>query len=200
MATGLRQRGQDPQKGSSKWPKEQEVVSKYDKKQYISHGCVLWTVLVGLPIAILFYIDIRNTDYPEPKLLSNARPDEFTEELARRHLVELTALGDRPVGSLANEKLAVQYLTEVFNEIKSKANSVHRIEHDSFRSSGSLDLNFLGHFTSVYENVNSIVLKLSPSTGAKDSLMINCHYDSVINGTGTLYENMHSCMACLRLI
>ena len=145
----------------------------------------VWLMIFAFLATILLFVHSRNSVYPRPKTSASASPGEFVEERAREHLDFLTGLGDRPVGSHANEVDAVQYIVRELNSIKKTANSVHKLEIDVQRVSGNFTLpDFLAQFTSVYENLNNIILKLGPVDGVEGSLLVNSHYDSVVDSPG----------------
>lgn len=145
----------------------------------------VWLMIFAVLATLLLFIHSRNAVYPEPKTYATASPGEFIEERARAHLDFLTSLGDRPVGSQANEVDAVKYILRQLNSIKENANVVHKLEINVQQVSGNFTLDdFLGQFTSVYENLNNIILKLGPAGGAEGSLLVNSHYDSVVDSPG----------------
>ena len=147
----------------------------------------IWLLIFAFLATILLFIHSRNSVYPEPKTVAGSVPGEFIEERGRAHLDFLTSLGDRPVGSHANEVDAVKYILDQLNSIKENANAVHKIQIDVQQVSGNFTLDdFLGQFTSVYENLNNIILKLSPAGGAEGSLLVNSHYDSIVDSPGML--------------
>ena len=147
----------------------------------------IWLLIFAFLATILLFIHSRNSVYPEPKTVAGSVPGEFIEERGRAHLDFLTSLGDRPVGSHANEVDAVKYILDQLNSIKENANAVHQIQIDVQQVSGNFTLDdFLGQFTSVYENLNNIILKLSPAGGAEGSLLVNSHYDSIVDSPGML--------------
>ena len=49
---------------------------------------------------------------------------------------------------------------------------------------GSFNLQFLDGLTHSYRNVQNVVAKLESGTGAKNSLLVNCHFDSVPQSPG----------------
>ena len=143
-----------------------------------------WLIILCLYSFIVYYVHRVQTKYPTPLDLGGDNKGRFIEASARSYLQGITKFGPRPVGSHENEVLTVEYLLNAISEIQQKANVVHKIEVDSRRTSGSFSIDFLGGFTSVYDNVNNILVKFSPRSGASDSFLINCHYDTVINVTG----------------
>jgi len=145
----------------------------------------VWLLIFSLFAAIVLYVHAVFKTLPSAVTIDNASPDQFVEERARKTLNELTALGARPVGSKANEELSVDYLLNEIAGIRRQMNvEQHSLDVDVQRVSGTFALDFLGQFTSCYDNVNNVVVKLCPKSGSNDSLLVNCHYDSVINSTG----------------
>ena len=51
---------------------------------------------------------------------------------------------------------------------------------------GSFNLQFLDGLTHSYRNVQNVVAKLESGTGAKNSLLVNCHFDSVPQSPGEI--------------
>lgn len=85
------------------------------------------------------------------------------------------------VGSDANQILAVEYLRDQVLDIANKRNPIHNIEVDVQVASGSFQL-----FTmlTVYQNVQNVVVKLSPANAEANadteySLLLSAHFDSV---------------------
>jgi hypothetical protein len=145
----------------------------------------VWLLLFSYYGVLLLYIHATTFSYPEVVTTANSRQGQFVEERARKHLDDLTQFGSRPVSSIANEKLTVEYLLNEIEAIRlDMETSVHRLEVDTQRVSGTFTIDFLGQFTSYYENVNNIVVRLSPQRGANHSLLVNCHYDTSMNTTG----------------
>ncbi|CAH1774986.1 unnamed protein product, partial [Owenia fusiformis] len=144
----------------------------------------IWLIVflfVGSCFAIIHFEDNR---FPEAKTVANANPEDFVEERARQYLLSLTDLGPRPVGSHANEVLAPKILLEHLHQIKSRLSPASELEIDVQNVTGSFTLKFLGEFSSYYENVNNVLAKLGPKGGSQHSLLVNCHYDSVIDSPG----------------
>lgn len=159
-------------------------MGKYVHKSKYSTSETIWFVIFVLNLALVLYIHSKNYQFPSPVENSSAKPDEFVEENARKHLLSLSSLGARPVGSEANEVKAVEYLLKELESLRQNSNNAHEMHIDLQTVSGTFTLRFLGEFTSYYENVQNVLVKLSPKGGAPDSLMVNCHFDSVINATG----------------
>lgn len=105
--------------------------------------------------------------------------------LCRKHLEKITSVGPRPVGSVENEVLTVNYLLAQIEHIRAEAAAgPHTISVDVQRPTGSFSIDFLGGFTSYYDKVTNIAVKLEPKAGAKHLMLANCHFDTVANSPG----------------
>jgi len=145
----------------------------------------VWLLIISFFAAILLYVHAVFNTFPPAVTVDNASAGQFVEERARKTLEDLTAFGARPVGSRANEELTVDYLLNEIIQIRSRMNvDQHSLDVDVQRVSGTFSIDFLGQFTSVYDNVNNVIVKLCPKRGSNDSLLVNCHYDTQINTTG----------------
>ena len=157
--------------------------SKFQKNR-LRFNLLHWLIILCLDSFIVYYVHRLQTKYPAPLDHNGDNKGRFIETSARSYLEGITKFGPRPVGSHENEVLTVEYLLNTISEIQQKANIVHKIEVDSRRTSGSFYLDFIGGFTNVYNNINNVMVRFSPRIGARDSLLINCHYDTLINVTG----------------
>lgn len=104
---------------------------------------------------------------------------------SRRHLERITSVGPRPVGSQENEVLTVGYLLEQIEHIQQEtAAGPHQLTVDVQRPTGSFSIDFLGGFTSFYDRVTNIAVRLEPKGGAQHLMLANCHFDTVANSPG----------------
>ncbi|XP_031245925.1 endoplasmic reticulum metallopeptidase 1 isoform X3 [Mastomys coucha] len=124
---------------------------------------------------------------------------EFDARQARDYLEHITAIGPRTTGSTENEILTVQYLLEQIKLIEAQSNSLHSISVDIQRPTGSFSIDFLGGFTSYYDNITNLVVKLEPRDGAKYAVLANCHFDSVANSPGAS-DDAVSCAVMLEVL
>uniref|UniRef100_A0A3P9PH18 Endoplasmic reticulum metallopeptidase 1 n=1 Tax=Poecilia reticulata TaxID=8081 RepID=A0A3P9PH18_POERE len=125
---------------------------------------------------------------------------EFNAERARRHLEQITGVGPRPVGSQENEVLTVGYLLEQIEDIRARtAAGPHRVTLDVQRPTGSFSIDFLGGFTSFYDRVSNIAVKLEPKRGAQHFMLANCHFDTVANSPGAS-DDAVSCAVMLEVL
>ncbi|XP_046900722.1 endoplasmic reticulum metallopeptidase 1-like [Hypomesus transpacificus] len=125
---------------------------------------------------------------------------EFNAVRARRHLERITSVGPRPVGSHENEVLTVEYLLEQIEHVRSEsAAGPHRLTVDVQRPTGSFSIDFLGGFTSYYDRVSNIAVRLEPKTGAQHFMLANCHFDSVANSPGAS-DDAVSCAVMLEVL
>ncbi|GFR83101.1 endoplasmic reticulum metallopeptidase 1-like [Elysia marginata] len=151
---------------------------------------IAYMITCGFYILIALFVHSRLNSYPKAKLQASSERFEFLEENARAHLELITGVGPRVAGSDANIE-SERYIIHTINRIRKEALLPHKIDLDIQRVSGSFTLDFInvgiGEFTSVYQNLTNIVVKLSPSQDAKDSVMVNCHYDTVIDSPANIY-------------
>ncbi|XP_054439081.1 endoplasmic reticulum metallopeptidase 1 isoform X3 [Pteronotus mesoamericanus] len=124
---------------------------------------------------------------------------EFDARQARDYLEHITSIGPRTTGSPENEILTVHYLLEQIKLIESQSNSFHKISVDVQRPTGSFSIDFLGGFTSCYDNITNIVVKLEPRDGAQHAVLANCHFDSVANSPGAS-DDAVSCSVMLEVL
>ncbi|XP_051002276.1 endoplasmic reticulum metallopeptidase 1 isoform X2 [Acomys russatus] len=128
-----------------------------------------------------------------------ALPGEFDARHARDYLEHITAIGPRTTGSTENEILTVQYLLEQIRLIEAQSSSLHSISVDVQRPTGSFSIDFLGGFTSYYDNITNVVVKLEPLGGARHAVLSNCHFDSVANSPGAS-DDAVSCAVMLEVL
>ncbi|XP_064146605.1 endoplasmic reticulum metallopeptidase 1 isoform X3 [Loxodonta africana] len=124
---------------------------------------------------------------------------EFDARQARNYLEHITSIGPRTTGSPENEVLTVRYLLEQIKLIEDQSNSVHEIAVDVQRPTGSFSIDFLGGFTSYYDNITNVVVKLEPRGGAQHAVLANCHFDSVANSPGAS-DDAVSCSVMLEVL
>lgn len=108
---------------------------------------------------------------------------------SRRHLEQITSVGPRPVGSRENEVLTVGYLLEQIENIRVEtAHGPHQLTVDVQRPTGTFSIDFLGGFTSFYDRVTNIAVRLEPKSGTQHFMLANCHFDTVANSPGIKSE------------
>ncbi|XP_063644802.1 endoplasmic reticulum metallopeptidase 1 isoform X5 [Pan troglodytes] len=115
------------------------------------------------------------------------------------YLEHITSIGPRTTGSPENEILTVHYLLEQIKLIEVQSNSLHKISVDVQRPTGSFSIDFLGGFTSYYDNITNVVVKLEPRDGAQHAVLANCHFDSVANSPGAS-DDAVSCSVMLEVL
>uniref|UniRef100_A0A5F9CE15 Endoplasmic reticulum metallopeptidase 1 n=1 Tax=Oryctolagus cuniculus TaxID=9986 RepID=A0A5F9CE15_RABIT len=124
---------------------------------------------------------------------------EFDASQARDYLEHITSIGPRTTGSPENEILTVRYLLEQIKLIEAQSSSLHMISVDVQRPTGSFSIDFLGGFTSYYDNITNVVVKLEPRDGAQHAVLANCHFDSVANSPGAS-DDAVSCSVMLEVL
>ncbi|XP_042542867.1 endoplasmic reticulum metallopeptidase 1 isoform X2 [Dipodomys spectabilis] len=126
-------------------------------------------------------------------------PGDFDAGRARDYLEHITSIGPRTTGSPENEILTVHYLLEQIKLIEVQSSSLHKISVDVQRPTGSFSIDFLGGFTSYYDNITNVVVKLEPRDGAQHAVLANCHFDSVANSPGAS-DDAVSCSVMLEVL
>ena len=159
---------------------------KYEEKSSSRLGLLSWIIIFVLHAGIVTYVHVEFRRFPAPKTVQGSKPNEFVEERAREHLHRITGFGPRVVGSHANENLTANYILDQLHKIKKGASAVNKLDVETSTVTGTFSLLFLGEFSSYYENVRNIVAKLSPvgKDSGKNSLLVNCHYDSIVDSPG----------------
>ncbi|CAH8595770.1 unnamed protein product [Schistosoma rodhaini] len=119
---------------------------------------------------------------------SDSSCNSFDVVSVRSHLINVTNIGSRTAGSIANEVAAADYLRNELKLIESVSNKTvlvvsldeHRSSYSSFRA--------LSHVSS-YNNVRNFALRFHDlrAKGGNDSklaFLINCHYDTAPGSPG----------------
>lgn len=125
---------------------------------------------------------------------------DFNAVRARQHLEKITSVGPRPVGSHENEVLTVGYLLEQIENIRLEtAAGPHKVTVDVQRPTGTFSIDFLGGFTSFYDRVTNIAVRLEPKSGSQHFMLANCHFDTVANSPGAS-DDAVSCAVMLEVL
>lgn len=135
---------------------------------------------------IFLAVIVVEKQLPPPVKISDQRkyPDRFIAERAYNTLQNLTALGPRIAGSYENDVLAVNLLKGFIQDIIDNAKGHHVIEMDIQKVSGSFNLEFLDGLTNVYADSINVVVKIGSKINSAHSLLINCHFDTVVESPG----------------
>ncbi|XP_078127461.1 endoplasmic reticulum metallopeptidase 1 [Sander vitreus] len=185
---GSRDRWED--NGYSGDPKRKPEVSIYLLREGLAASLVSVFILVlwGLVHLSLQQLVIGNST------------GEFNAGRARRHLEQITSVGPRPVGSQENEVLTVGYLLEQIENIRVEtAAGLQQLTVDVQHPTGTFSIDFLGGFTSFYDRVTNIVVRLEPKSGAQHLMLANCHFDTVANSPGAS-DDAVSCAVMLEVL
>ncbi|XP_056377960.1 endoplasmic reticulum metallopeptidase 1 isoform X2 [Hyla sarda] len=150
-------------------------------------------LLYVLGLRVLVHFSLRQLVTP------GTRSTGFNASTARVYLEHITAIDSRTVGSPANEIVTVNYLLDKIKEIEMKSSKVHKITVDIQRPTGTFSIDFLGGFTSYYDNITNVAVKLEPSRGAQHAVLANCHFDSVANTPGAS-DDAVSCAVMLEIL
>ncbi|CAG9762031.1 unnamed protein product [Ceutorhynchus assimilis] len=162
--------------------KDDEDNSKFQKPLPASH----FMLILGLMLLTFSLVIIIEKQLPKGLTLAEEKdyPDKFIAERAFNILQNLTRIGPRTAGSYENEVLAVRIITSEIDSIIKEAHSNHIVQVDVQKASGAFNLAFLDGMTNVYQDVQNIVVKLGSKIDSSHSLLINCHFDSVLDSPG----------------
>ncbi|XP_006004697.1 endoplasmic reticulum metallopeptidase 1 [Latimeria chalumnae] len=153
---------------------------------------LLVLVLYLLALRVLVQVSLQ-------QLVLGSASGDFSALTARKHLEHITGIGPRTAGSPANEVLTVNYLLEQIQMIAAESSEAHKISAEVQRPTGSFSIDFLGGFTSYYDRITNVVVKLEPRDGAKHAVLANCHFDSVFNSPGAS-DDAVSCSIMLEVL
>ncbi|KAG7477051.1 hypothetical protein MATL_G00089410 [Megalops atlanticus] len=193
----------------------QNNVSQRDKdalQQYGNNGCgevkkkpevslYLLSEGIGVVLVAVFMLLLWGLVHLSlQQLVIGKSTGEFNAIRARKHLEKITSVGPRPVGSVENEVLTVNYLLDQIEHIRAEtAAGPHSVSVSVQRPTGSFSIDFLGGFTSYYDKVTNIAVKLEPKAGAKHLMLANCHFDTVANSPGAS-DDAVSCAVMLEVL
>ncbi|TDH02076.1 hypothetical protein EPR50_G00169250 [Perca flavescens] len=183
-------RGRWGDNGYSDDPKRKPKVSIYLLREGLAASLVSVFILV---LWGLVHLSLQQLVIGNPT-------GEFNAGRARRHLEQITSVGPRPVGSQENEVLTVGYLLEQIENIRVEtAAGPHQLTVDVQHPTGTFSIDFLGGFTSFYDRVTNIVVRLEPKSGAQHLMLANCHFDTVANSPGAS-DDAVSCAVMLEVL
>ncbi|XP_046383605.1 endoplasmic reticulum metallopeptidase 1-like [Ischnura elegans] len=169
-----------------------------------------WIIPLLYPIvtlSILYFIVLHiDSRLPEGVTIAEAvgkkETPVFSAERAMGHLKLLSGIGPKVAGSHENEVLAVDFLVREINWATAAlaAREKDRVTISKQRALGWYFLDFKPHgMINSYEGVQNIVVKLASKEPSPDSLLINCHYDSVPTSPGASDDGFH-CAVMLELL
>lgn len=185
---GSRDRGVD--NGYNGDPKRKPEVSLYLLREGLAAS------LVSVFILVLWGL----VHFSLQQLVIGKPSGDFNAVRARQHLEKITSVGPRPVGSHENEVLTVGYLLEQIENIRLEtAAGPHKVTVDVQRPTGTFSIDFLGGFTSFYDRVTNIAVRLEPKSGSQHFMLANCHFDTVANSPGAS-DDAVSCAVMLEVL
>jgi hypothetical protein len=164
-----------------------------------------WYGIVPILLVLIFgYVSYYrlNKDLPTALKITDMpqHPNKFIAERAWKDLKILNDFGPRPVGTYANEVLAVDFLKREISYIKQLSNKKQKIIDDYQVVSGAYFAGFRPHgMTNVYRNVQNVIVKLVGSDEGNHTLMLNCHFDSVAGSPGAS-DDAASCCVMLEIL
>ncbi|XP_053669713.1 endoplasmic reticulum metallopeptidase 1-like [Anopheles nili] len=127
-------------------------------------------------------------------------PNAFVAERAWTSLKSLNDIGPKPTGSSANEVMAHEFLSGELRRIEASKHANQQLEVDSQTASGAFSMSLLNQsMTSVYRNVQSLVVRLAGQSDSGVALLLNCHYDTVAGSPGASDDGA-SCAVMLEIL
>ncbi|RXN17243.1 endoplasmic reticulum metallopeptidase 1 [Labeo rohita] len=164
-------------------------------KTKVSAGLLAESSAVILVLGFLFLMWIVVLISAQQLTISS--PGHFNAVRARKHLEQITSVGPRTVGSPENEITTVNYLLDQIKQIRNESKTgPHSITVDVQRPTGCFRI---GIYTSCYDRLTNIAVKLEPQTGAQHFMLANCHFDSVANSPGAS-DDAVSCSVMLEVL
>lgn len=114
--------------------------------------------------------------------IQSSKSNAFIAERAQQFTAQLSNIGPKASGSVANEVLAIAQLTARLDQIINETGNggPFDIEYDVQEVSGTFPI---GAITRVYKSIQNFVVRLTPKnsslTAATTSLLVNSHFDTV---------------------
>ncbi|KAB5549202.1 hypothetical protein PHYPO_G00064680 [Pangasianodon hypophthalmus] len=180
--------------------KRREGSSCEDRKKK-HQGSFVLSEGVACALVLLFICALWGSVHWSLKQLVIGKPTgEFNASRARKYLEHITSVGPRPAGSAENEIMTVNFLLEQVERVRSEsADGPNTITVETHKHSGSFSIDFLGGFTSCYDQITNIVVRLEPRGGAQHFVLANCHFDSVPSSPGAS-DDAVSCAVMLEVL
>ena len=151
---------------------------------------VIYVITIAVLLVLAYFFLERLPSLPAEYSLSAG---DFNPYNAYKVLENLTAMGDRPVGSPENEQLAPEllmqhlasiqrYIERVHAPLVMTAQMVRSGEGEFFLSRGES-----GRYL-FYDKLGMVVVHVKPSSNEDNAptLLVNSHYDSVVTSPGTI--------------
>lgn len=156
---------------------------------------------VACALVLLFIFALWGSMHWSVKQLVTGKPTgDFNATRARKYLERITSVGPRPAGSPENDIMTVNFLLEQVERVRSESvEGPNTITVEMHKYSGSFSIDFLGGFTSCYDQITNVVVRLEPRSGAQHFVLANCHFDSVPSSPGAS-DDAVSCAVMLEVL
>ncbi|XP_018652143.1 Fxna peptidase (M28 family) [Schistosoma mansoni] len=161
--------------------------SKYSNSdKFVDRPYSLFWLCSVIAIFLAFFIiwDDSSDCWP----CSNSSCSSFDVVSVRSHLINVTNMGSRTAGSIANEVAAADYLRNELKLIESVSNKTRLVVSLDEHRSGYSSFRALSHVSS-YNNVRNFALRFHDlrAKGGNESklaFLISCHYDTAPGSPG----------------
>lgn len=158
------------------------------------------TVLLAFVMLIILNTFVFYMDNRLPGTIDTNSTYNFVAKRAMLTLNKLENIGQRPVGSYENEKLAFNLIKTEIENIKNDIGNINDIEMFNQKVSGSFSLNKDKYkYVLSYKDLQNIIVKIDPKKGVNEALLLNCHYDTVPAGPG-ISDNGVNCAVMIELL
>jgi len=154
-----------------------------------------YILIMGVVIGSCFLAKFPHGILPEP-IMTTADLDIFVAGNARFTLDKLTSFGPRRAGSVANEVTAVNLMLTQLEDMNIESSNNISITYEKQTVSGECELN---GWKTQYVDVQNIVVRLSEHKNNSTALLVNCHFDSVMQGPGAS-DDMINCAVMMEVI
>ena len=178
--------------GGSSWRTSKATLLRLMRSPhcYSARYAVIYVITIAVLLVLAYFFLERLPSLPAEYSLSAG---DFNPYNAYKVLENLTAMGDRPVGSPENEQLAPEllmqhlasiqrYIERVHAPLVMTAQMVRSGEGEFFLSRGES-----GRYL-FYDKLGMVVVHVKPSSNEDNAptLLVNSHYDSVVTSPGTI--------------
>lgn len=110
----------------------------------------------------------------------------FIASRAFQDLQVLSDFGPKVVGTYENDVLAARFIEdEILKVVASTPAGKNKISYDIQKPSGCFSYTFVRSLC--YDDITNIIVKVEPVSPVKETILLNCHFDSVPTSPGKLY-------------
>ncbi|KAK7578084.1 hypothetical protein V9T40_010289 [Parthenolecanium corni] len=165
------------------------------------NACAFSCSFIVLSVSVLIVAIFINGFLPEP-LNSKDRIDSSEKFIASRAFQDLQILSDfgpKVIGTYENDVLAARFIEdEILKTITSTSLEKNKISYDIQKPSGCFTLNKFVRCL-CYGEITNIIVKVEPVSPVRETILLNCHFDSVPTSPGTSDDGLN-CAVLLEIL